>query len=54
MLDSKDEMTSHDEGVPEDTDTPRNKKTRKRTKEKNKGTLDKAEAPKGSYYIHSS
>lgn len=45
-------MTSHDEGV--DPDTPRKKKTRKHSKEKNKGALEKTEAPKGNSAYHES
>ncbi|KAJ8721665.1 hypothetical protein PYW07_002440 [Mythimna separata] len=51
-LESKDEMTSHDEG--KDTgDTPRKKKTRKRTakeRSKAKNNLTKNEAPRGALW----
>ncbi|XP_075974720.1 la-related protein 7-like [Anticarsia gemmatalis] len=50
-LESKDEMTSHDEG--KDGDTPRKKKTRKRTaKERSnaKNNLTKNEAPRGALW----
>ncbi|XP_041988393.1 la-related protein 7 [Aricia agestis] len=48
-IESKDELTSHDEGKKDD-DTPRKKKQKKRSKDKSKSSLVKGEAPKGALW----